>query len=313
MDQEELEFPSKAGRTMIDLSQVSGIRKYIADYSSLESDYIFSRLTPQSTTSPLVSGPLRINGMLFCFVAKGYMNVDINLESYTVQANSFITATSANIITIREFDRKELDAYVLIIAPEFMRDINLDINVIQSSPIPRNARPMLMLTPQESELLQLYLELLHLNTKKNQSDLYIRAISRTLMSSIVYQLMQFAAMREDPAVTARSHSLTRRTNYVHDFMELVHRHHKHERSVAFYAEKLYITPKYLSLIVKESTGRSAAEWIDEFVILEAKNMLRFSRKNIQQIAYELNFANQSSFGKYFKNLTGMSPSAYQRS
>ena len=52
--------------------------------------------------------------------------------------------------------------------------------------------------------------------------------------------------------------------------------------------------------------------IDEFVILEAKNLLRFSGKNIQQIAYELNFPNQSSFGKYFKHLTGMSPSEYQR-
>ena len=83
--------------------------------------------------------------------------------------------------------------------------------------------------------------------------------------------------------------------------------------MGFYADKLYISPKYLSLIIKESTGRSAAEWIDEYVILEAKNLLRFSGKNIQQIAYELNFTNQSSFGKYFKHLTGMSPSEFQRS
>lgn len=83
--------------------------------------------------------------------------------------------------------------------------------------------------------------------------------------------------------------------------------------VSFYAEKLFISPKYLSLIIKESIGRSAAEVIDEYVILEAKNLLRFSGKNIQQVAYELNFPNQSSFGKYFKHLTGMSPSEFQRS
>ena len=62
----------------------------------------------------------------------------------------------------------------------------------------------------------------------------------------------------------------------------------------------------------KATGRSAAAWIDECVILEAKNLLRFSGKNIQQIAYELNFSNQSSFGKYFKHLTGMSPSEFQK-
>ncbi|WP_290101184.1 helix-turn-helix domain-containing protein, partial [Duncaniella muris] len=52
---------------------------------------------------------------------------------------------------------------------------------------------------------------------------------------------------------------------------------------------------------------------DDYVILEAKNLLRFSGKNIQQVSYELNFPNQSSFGKYFKHLTGFSPSEYQRS
>ena len=85
------------------------------------------------------------------------------------------------------------------------------------------------------------------------------------------------------------------------------------RSVAFYAGKLFISPKYLSLIIKESTGKSATDVIDSYVVLEAKNLLRFSGKNIQQVAYELNFPNQSSFGKYFKHLTGMSPSEYQRS
>ena len=67
------------------------------------------------------------------------------------------------------------------------------------------------------------------------------------------------------------------------------------------------------MLVKEATGRSATEWIDEFVIIEAKNLLRFSGKNIQQVAYALNFPNQSSFGKYFKRLTGISPMAYQKS
>ena len=83
--------------------------------------------------------------------------------------------------------------------------------------------------------------------------------------------------------------------------------------MAFYADKLFISPKYLSLLVKEATGRSAANWIDEYVIMEAKNMLRFSGRNIQQVTYDLNFPNQSSFGKYFKHLTGMSSTQYQRS
>ncbi|MGN0210432.1 MAG: helix-turn-helix domain-containing protein, partial [Muribaculaceae bacterium] len=86
-----------------------------------------------------------------------------------------------------------------------------------------------------------------------------------------------------------------------------------EHSVNFYAQQLYISPKYLTLMVRETTGKTAARWIDDFIIMEAKNMLRYSGKNIQQVAYALNFSNQSSFGKYFKHITGISPSEYQRS
>jgi AraC-like DNA-binding protein len=92
---------------------------------------------------------------------------------------------------------------------------------------------------------------------------------------------------------------------------LVREFYRSQRSISFYAEKMFISPKYLSLVIKEATGKSAGDWIDQYVIQEAKNQLRFSGKNVQQIAYDLNFSNQSSFGKYFKNLTGMSPTAFQ--
>ena len=95
------------------------------------------------------------------------------------------------------------------------------------------------------------------------------------------------------------------------FLRLVRAHHKRERAIGFYAEKMFISPKYLSLIIKEATGRSAAEWIDQYVLQEAKNLLCYSGKNVQQVAYELNFTNQSSFGKYFKHLTGLSPTQFQ--
>ena len=126
-----------------------------------------------------------------------------------------------------------------------------------------------------------------------------------------YQMLQFINSRSDN--DDNTGSLSRRANYVREFMQLVHQNFRTERGVAFYASKLFITPKYLSQIIKESTGRSAAEWIDQYVIIEAKNLLRFSGKNVQQVAYELNFPNQSSFGKYFKNLTGMSPTKFQHS
>ena len=80
----------------------------------------------------------------------------------------------------------------------------------------------------------------------------------------------------------------------------------------FYADKLCLTPKYLSKIVKEASGRSGPEWIDAFVILEAKNLLRYSDESIKEIAYKLKFPSASVFNKFFKANTGLIPSDYRR-
>ena len=85
-----------------------------------------------------------------------------------------------------------------------------------------------------------------------------------------------------------------------------------ERGMQFYADKLCLTPKYLSKIVKEASGRSGPEWIDDFVILEAKNLLRYSDESIKEIAYKLNFPSASVFNKFFKAKTGLGPSDYRR-
>lgn len=160
-----------------------------------------------------------------------------------------------------------------------------------------------------------YFDIIHYNTTINPDAKFVRGISSSIISAVLYQLLQFyhrtsAHGSQDKPETSRHNS--RRNNYLSEFMRLVHQHHRSERSTAFYASRLFISPKYLSHIIKEATGRSAAEWIDQCVILEAKNLLRYSGKNVQQVAYELNFPNQSAFGKYFKHLTGMSPTEFQR-
>ena len=98
---------------------------------------------------------------------------------------------------------------------------------------------------------------------------------------------------------------------VQRFMELVQEHYTQQRLISFYADKLCITPKYLSKLVKENTGLAASDWIERHVILEARAMLQSSEMTIQQIASALNFPNQSFFGKYFKRATGLSPKQYR--
>ena len=69
--------------------------------------------------------------------------------------------------------------------------------------------------------------------------------------------------------------------------------------------------KIFSSVIKRVSGKTAGKWIDDYVILEAKTLLRYSPMSIQEVAFYLNFANASFFGKYFKHHTGMSPSEYK--
>ena len=97
------------------------------------------------------------------------------------------------------------------------------------------------------------------------------------------------------------------------FIKLVSEYHTQQRMVGFYADKLCLTPKYLSKLIRNATGRSAPEWIDAYVILEAKNMLKYSNATIKEIVFRLNFPNQSVFYKFFKARTGMTPTEYRNS
>ncbi len=106
--------------------------------------------------------------------------------------------------------------------------------------------------------------------------------------------------------------LTRNQQIVKDFKDLVNIHFQKERSVKFYAEKLFISPKYLTEIVKTETGKTSNEWIDEMLLLESKILLSNPSLRVSEIAQMLHFSDASTFGKFFKNLSGTSPLNYRK-
>ncbi|MCM1029341.1 MAG: AraC family transcriptional regulator [Pseudoflavonifractor sp.] len=296
----------------VDLRRLTALERFASEFSMLEDDYVFAHSRPGERCDEFERGPVRVKGMTIILVKQGRMEVEVNMQHYTLGPGMLLIVGHESIFHTLSADLSDLDIYTFFISTSFMRDINIDVGVLQTVKLSPNSEPVLHLSEEEERIVTGYLEMIHTNTTANSEPVYVRSISRCLMAAVVYQMMQFGRNHrqlDEPATPG----MARRNNYVRDFIKLVHEHHRRERSVAFYASKLFISSKYLSMLVREASGRSAAEWIDDYVILEAKNLLRFSGKNIQQIAYELNFSNQSAFGKYFKHLTGMSPTEFQRS
>ncbi|MCR5130834.1 MAG: helix-turn-helix domain-containing protein [Prevotella sp.] len=94
------------------------------------------------------------------------------------------------------------------------------------------------------------------------------------------------------------------------FYELLVKHYRESHKVTFYARKLCLTPKYFATRIKKTTGIAASEWIDRYVLVEAKWLLR-TDKSIQQIAYYLGFSEQSSFSRFFKSYAHITPTEYR--
>jgi YesN/AraC family two-component response regulator len=121
----------------------------------------------------------------------------------------------------------------------------------------------------------------------------------------------FQANIDEQKTKIQTKPATRKDEIFHMFIREVEKNYKMERNVTFYADKLCISPKYLSSVIHDVSGRYATEWIDGFVILESKAMLKSNGNTIKEICNKLNFANQSFFAKYFKQHTGLTPKEYR--
>ena len=135
-----------------------------------------------------------------------------------------------------------------------------------------------------------------------------RASVQSLISLYFHQL-DFVRKRSQ-STERQQH--TRQEDIFNRFLELVNKYAVRERSIAFYADRLFLTPRYLSTLVRQASGRTVMDWVNEAVMQEAKLMLRHTDKLVYQIADELNFPNASFFSKYFRRMAGMTPNDYRR-
>ena len=255
--------------------------------------------------------PEKVEGMALILVIDGEVNVELNMEHFTVPSNSLVIIPPNTVFRLGEARGGNGDAYLLFIQPSFLPELNINYAALTLPLGLEKPSPVSVFTRGQIEHLRRFFDLLLHCTLYKATPRLDRNIASSVISALIYQVAQFYIMAlEKRSQTTDEHS--RPSSYVQEFLHLLQIHYMKERSVSFYASKLFISSKYLSLLVKKATGRSASRWIDDRVILEARNLLRYSGKNIQQVAYMLNFSNQSSFGKYFKHLTGMSPTEYQK-
>jgi AraC-like DNA-binding protein len=167
--------------------------------------------------------------------------------------------------------------------------------------------PVVSLTPGEIQVYSNYFYTIR-RKMSDQQNHYRTGLVKALLLAMFYDMSNVIWRVEQQ----ESKSMTRHDVIFSQFIRLLGEHFRTERRVNWYAKQLCLTPKYLSEAIKLISKRTPNEWIDDYVVLEIRVLLKNSTKSIKEITEELHFPNQSFFSKYFKEHVGVSPSDYRK-
>lgn len=254
--------------------------------------------------------PFRINNYGLIYVIKGKLEVQINLISQVTEKNGLVAVKPRSAIQILAIDNDS----------EFIA-INFSIDFILKNSINKveldafdffTVNDFLKIELNETES-KLAINLFEVLFENNQFDSKNISFNEEIMSSSFNLLMYHIASiykKEYPEFKA---NITRQEQLTVSFIKILSENFKQERNVQFYADALFVTANHLSKVLKEVSGKTASQLITDTVIMEAKILLRDSTLTVSQVSNELQFSDQSSFGKYFKKYTNLSPIQFKAS
>lgn len=250
--------------------------------------------------------PCRLKAEIFVLCMGGTLEATINLTDYTIRENDFITLSPGSIIQINKIEGK-LKLYFMVFSSKFIEGISKTKSIIDLIYITKS-HPILSLPKEFACIYEEFFTLMMKVYYKEHSP-YNPEILKCMLLSILYRLSDMYHERPIRSETV----LSRSEEICKTFSHLVIQHYTTERSIAYYAKQMNITPTHLSNTVKHVTGKTVMDIISEVVIVDAKAQLKSTNIPIHEISDSLNFPNVSFFGKYFKRLTGMSPQQYRNS
>ena len=297
--------------TELDLKGLRRLFPERAVKAELEDDLFLARMNCTEETE-LTDHPLRVDAYLVILCYGGRIEIEINRHVHVLDACSMLIYTPHNIMRMHKVDPepgKPVRFAVAAIATDLLTSSRMNFSRIYQESLRFMENPAIMLREDEMDVCRRYFELI-----VNVSRRALPDIRESVIMLIASSFFWAGSLWQDRVTEARRHARGsfRASEVFEDFLRLAQDYHMTERSLGFYADKLYMSPKYLSKMVKTVSGRSAHEWIDALVVREAQNMLRYSDLPVKEIVTRLNFPNQTTFYRFFKIQTGQTPTEYRK-
>lgn len=236
------------------------------------------------------------------FLKKGYLRGRCNLMDIEAMAPCMSILLPDQILEFTE-SSEDLEGMVVLMSERFTDRLNIkvDFDLMQTFQSQR-------VIPLNEEALATMLQFCEMVKRLSQfpDHPFLMETAVNLTRAFFFGAGYFFHQRPETVAHSRGEQL------VDGFLKLVQMHCRQERQLDFYAQELCISSKYLAATVKTVTGKTAGDWIEDYVMLEAKAMLTNTDMTISQISDHLHFPDTSTFGKYFRRHTGLSPKEFKK-
>lgn len=249
---------------------------------------------------------VRIDALAIILCSQGTSSMVINLTEFEVKANTLIVLQPENFVQVKEIS-DDFKSHIVFCGKNVVEQVLPKMTAMLPLIMQHRFMPVQHLTDNEAEGIRSFYTFLKLKLEDPYTP-FQRQKVLCMLQAALFEIMDIRLAHESVAPRKQ----TRKEEIMARFILEVCRYFQKERQVSFYAKKLCITPKHLSSVVKETSGRTAGEWIDHYVVMEAKMLLSTTDLTVQEISSQLNFANQSFFGKYFKHHTGIPPTEFRQ-
>lgn len=247
----------------------------------------------------------RTSAYAICLLSKGEIQLESNLFVQKAPAPAIFTIAPS---AIRKFidPGTSYDARIFFFRKEAFLEGQANVNYLDKFDFfEKTGQQVVTLDSIQYQKFKTYFDLIH--EKSFETAPHTSDIIRSLTYIILHEIDDVHLSRNPD----QSHIVDKDTHILAQFKALLAEHFIEERQVAFYADKMHLTPKYFSTIIKEVSGKTAGAWINEMLLLESKVRLQNKKQSIARIADDLHFSDPSHFGKFFKKHTGVSPLEYR--
>lgn len=242
-------------------------------------------------------------GLIVC--EKGYFCFDVDKKKFTARAGETVFLSEGNNFSIGELS-DDLRVSILFYHIDPIREILGSSIVAMYLYTTLTPEPCYVWTSGEESDLARYIALLGRHRKSAQNP-FDNHECKLLLLALTYRLCSIYSRRIIEEKNVAGHKIDTFIKLI----RLIEKYYMQERGVAFYADKLCLSPKYLSALSKSVCGYTVQELVFRAIIRKSIFWLKNTNKSVQEISDDLNFPNASFFGTFFKKQTGLAPSYYR--